>query len=187
MVRRRSTVRFRNGAPEHTHEKRHPTSPETVWCRSPFSPAVCGPRRSPTAVCAEYAPRFSALRGQQGCPAAAVVVDIAVRKTPLGEAAAPVRAGALLPLCWMLVANSLPADTRERRRAPRRHRGQQTIGANRTSYAACPGWWIDRGPLVYPVIHYLSKVSLRRLAAWREGRHDDRHAPLRSLWRCGAN
>jgi hypothetical protein len=77
------------------------------------------------------------------------------RPVARGPRVARAAAGRLM----MLAADSLPAGTRERRRAPGRHRGQQTIGANRTLYVACPGWWIDRDPLACPVIRYLSKAG----------------------------
>ena len=61
MVRRRSTVRFRNGTLERGHEKASPTGSGPAGWRLAF-PAVYGCSRSPTAVCAQYVPKFSAPR-----------------------------------------------------------------------------------------------------------------------------
>jgi hypothetical protein len=61
MVRRRSTVRFRNGAHECKHEKRHSIRLEADRVAFSLFPAVYGPCRSPAGVCAQYVPKFLAV------------------------------------------------------------------------------------------------------------------------------
>src|SRR5689334_6205989 len=97
MVRRRSTVRFRNGALEPKHGKRHLIRSES--CRVAFLLSGCyGSCRSPTGVCAEYVPKFSALgatlAGRLGAAVLGGLAGVAegFLNAPFGDGVLPVEA-----------------------------------------------------------------------------------------------